>query len=127
MIVLARARVSRAALTREGLEDAKAALRAWLREPVETRVSLGERASVRISPDPEGLVLGAGKHAATFALRSDTLAAIGRSAGGGWDIDLIADAYRAQMGERLAKLKGAKLIASWTGFCESFLARRGRP
>jgi hypothetical protein len=22
------------------------------------------------------------------------------------------------MGERLAKLKGAKLIASWTGFCE---------
>ena len=55
------------------------------------------------------------------------LAAIGRSAGGGWDIDLIADAYRAQMGERLAKLKGAKLIASWTGFCESFLARRGRP
>jgi hypothetical protein len=31
------------------------------------------------------------------------------------------------MGERLAKLKGAKLIASWTGFCESFLARRGRP
>ena len=44
-----------------------------------------------------------------------TDAAIGRSAGGGWDIDLIADAYRAQMGERLAKLKGAKLIASWTG------------
>ena len=43
------------------------------------------------------------------------------------DIDLIADAYREQMGERLAKLKGAKLIASWTGFCESFLARRGRP
>ena len=63
----------------------------------------------------------------TIRFGSDTLAAIGRSAGGGWDIDLIADAYRAQMGERLAKLKGAKLIASWTGFCESFLARRGRP
>lgn len=56
-----------------------------------------------------------------------TLAAIARSAGGGWDIDLIASAYRAQMGDRLAKLRGAKLIASWTGFCESFLARRGRP
>jgi hypothetical protein len=58
---------------------------------------------------------------------SDTLVSIARSSGGGWDIDLIATAYRDQMGERLAKLKGAKLIASWTGFCESFLARRGRP
>ena len=55
------------------------------------------------------------------------LAAIARSHGGGWDIDLIADAYRQQMGERLAKLKDAKLISSWTGFCESFAARRGRP
>lgn len=63
----------------------------------------------------------------TIRFGSETLAAIARSAGGGWDIDLIADAYRDQMGERLAKLKGAKLIASWTGFCESFLARRGRP
>lgn len=75
----ARARVSRAALTREGLEDAKAALEAWLREPVETLVSLGERASVRISPDAEDLVLGTGKHAATFALRSDTLRATARA------------------------------------------------
>lgn len=63
----------------------------------------------------------------TIRYGSDTLAAIARSAGGGWDIDLIADAYRDQMGGRLVKLKGAKLIASWTGFCESFLARRGRP
>lgn len=58
---------------------------------------------------------------------ADLLAAIGRSSGGGWDVDIIADAYRAQMGNRLGRLKGAKLIASWTGFCESFAARRGRP
>ncbi len=57
----------------------------------------------------------------------EKLAAIARTSGGGWDIDIIADAYRSQMGERLKKLSGAKLIASWTGFCESFLARRGRP
>lgn len=63
----------------------------------------------------------------TIRFGHDTLASIARSSGGGWDIDLIADAYREQMGERLLKLKGAKLIASWTGFCESFLARRGRP
>jgi hypothetical protein len=57
----------------------------------------------------------------------EPLAGIGRSHGGGWDIDLIADAYRQQMGDRLARLKGAKLLSSWTGFCESFVARRGRP
>jgi len=63
----------------------------------------------------------------TISFGADSLAAIARSAGGGWDIDIIADAYRAHMGDRLEKLSGGKLIASWTGFCESFLARRGRP
>ena len=53
--------------------------------------------------------------------------AIGRSHGGGWDIDLIADAYRLSMGERLARLSGQKLRSSWTGFCESYAARRGSP
>lgn len=63
----------------------------------------------------------------TIRFNTETLAAVARSHGGGWDIDLIADAYRQQMGDRLAKLKGAKLLSSWTGFCESFVARRGRP
>ena len=58
---------------------------------------------------------------------AEALARIAKSHGGGWDIDLIADAYRDQMGDRLAKLRDAKLISSWTGFCESFAARRGRP
>jgi plasmid replication initiation protein len=58
---------------------------------------------------------------------ADALAAIARSHGGGWDIDLIASSYRQQMGDRLGKLKGTKLVSSWTGFCESFVARRGRP
>ncbi len=52
---------------------------------------------------------------------------IGQALGGGWDVDLIADAYRAHMGERLALLSGAKLEKSWRGFCEAFFARRGRP
>jgi len=47
--------------------------------------------------------------------------------GGGWDRDLIAEAYRTQMGERLEHLTGAKLVKSFTGFCQSFAARRGRP
>lgn len=63
----------------------------------------------------------------TIRFNAEGLAAIARLHGGGWDIDLIADAYRQQMGDRLAKLKGAKLTSSWTGFCESFVARRGRP
>ncbi|SCW94817.1 Initiator Replication protein [Sphingobium faniae] len=63
----------------------------------------------------------------TIRFNAEGLAAIARSHGGGWDIDIIANAYRQQMGDRLAKLKGAKLMSSWTGFCESFVARRGRP
>ena len=53
--------------------------------------------------------------------------AIGRSHGGGWDVNMIAEAYRSQMGERLPRLAGQKLRSSWTGFCQSYAARRGPP
>ena len=59
--------------------------------------------------------------------RGKPFAEIARVHGGGWDLDLIAGAYREQMGERLTKLSGAKLVKSWTGFCQAFAARRGRP
>ena len=52
---------------------------------------------------------------------------IARTHGGGWDRDLIAGAYREQMGARLDALTGQKLVKSWTGFCQAFAARRGRP
>ncbi|WP_242128637.1 replication initiation protein [Sphingobium sp. Sx8-8] len=52
---------------------------------------------------------------------------IARSHGGGWDIDLIAAAYREHMGDRLGNLGGNKLKQSFTGFCESYASRRGRP
>lgn len=52
---------------------------------------------------------------------------IGLAHGAGWDVDLIANAYREAMGDRLAKLSGQKLRASWTGFCQSYVSRRGRP
>lgn len=52
---------------------------------------------------------------------------IARANGGGWDRDVIATAYREAMGTRLANLAGAKLVKSWTGFCQAFAARRGRP
>ncbi|WP_230772034.1 replication initiation protein [Sphingomonas sp. Leaf4] len=71
---------------------------------------------------PEGFPMGSLR----YGCDSDFLA-IGRSSGGGWDVDMIAIAYRTQMGDRLAKLTGAKLRASWTGFCESYAARRGSP
>lgn len=57
----------------------------------------------------------------------DELLAIGRAHGGGWDINMIADAYREHMGARLEKVRGAKMIASWKGFCEGWVNRRGRP
>jgi hypothetical protein len=57
---------------------------------------------------------------------AEELYAIGRNQGGGWDVDLIAQAFRAHVGERLVKLRGAKLISAWTGFCEGWVTRRGR-
>ena len=62
-----------------------------------------------------------------YAAAAEEFYQIGRTHGGGWDVDMIANAYREQMGDRLARLSGAKLRASWQGFCESFAARRGRP
>lgn len=47
--------------------------------------------------------------------------------GGGWDKDLIADAFREKMGSRLQTLTGAPLYKSWEGFCKSFVGLRGRP
>lgn len=58
---------------------------------------------------------------------AEEFAAIAVSKGGGWDRDVIASAYRLTMGDRLGKLSGAKLEKSWTGFCESYAARHGKP
>ena len=55
------------------------------------------------------------------------IVALARQYGGGWDVDLIADGFRAQMGARLEKLHGTKLLAAWKGFCEGWVNRRGRP
>ena len=52
---------------------------------------------------------------------------VARKHGGGWDVDLIASGFREHMGNRLEKLRGAKLIAAWKGFCEGWVNRRGRP
>lgn len=56
-----------------------------------------------------------------------SIADIAKAHGGGWDIDVIAAAYREHMGTRLLGLSGTKLLKSWTGFCQAFLTRRGRP
>ena len=50
---------------------------------------------------------------------------IAREHGGGYDVDLIADAYRHQVGDTLAKLSGARLENSFKGFCLSYASRRG--
>ena len=62
-----------------------------------------------------------------FGANQEALREIGRRHGGGWDVDMIASAYREQMGGRLKSLSGSKLEKSWTGFCQSFASRRGRP
>lgn len=62
-----------------------------------------------------------------YGATEEAARAIALRHGGGWDVNLIAAAYREHMGDRLAGLRGAKLERSWKGFCEAFLARRGRP
>ncbi len=62
-----------------------------------------------------------------FGVTENAAREIGLRHGGGWDVDLIADAYREHMGDRLNTLSGSKLEKSWKGFCEAFLTRRGRP
>jgi hypothetical protein len=69
----------------------------------------------------------AGFPAGSLQYGAEPFGEIARIHGGGWARDIIADAYREQMGERLRNLTGAKLMKSWTGFCQAFAARRGRP
>jgi hypothetical protein len=63
---------------------------------------------------------------ASIRFGAEEIAAIARREGGGWDIDLIADGFRQQMGDRLEKVRGVKLLKAWTGFCEGWTTRRGR-
>ncbi len=46
--------------------------------------------------------------------------------GGGWDKDLVAEAYRKTMGPKLETLSGPALYKSWEGFCKGFVRTRGR-
>lgn len=77
-------------------------------------------------PSPKSTEGEGGFPTGSIRFGTDELYAIGKSQGGGWDVDLIAQAFRGQMGERLVKLRGAKLISAWTGFCEGWVTRRGR-
>ncbi|MES2338306.1 replication initiation protein [Sphingomonas sp. 67-36] len=88
--------------------------------PASLRAAADAHASAKpaLGPFPSGsLRFGSEEEFRTIAL----------SYGGGWDVDMIATAYRESMGDRLSKLTGQKLRASWRGFCESWVARRGRP
>ena len=88
--------------------------------PASLRAAADAHASAKpaLGPFPSGsLRFGSEEEFRTIAL----------SHGGGWDVDMIATAYRESMGDRLSKLTGQKLRASWRGFCESWVARRGRP
>lgn len=50
---------------------------------------------------------------------------IAREHGGGYDVDLIADAYRSLVGDKLPMLAGPRLEKSFRMFCVSYAARRG--
>jgi len=93
-----------------------------------TRVGAALPAPVRIAAPPSKAAAGAlGFPTGSLQYAAGPFGEIAVAHGGGWDRDLIAGAYREQMGARLAGLGGPKLIKSWTGFCQAFAARRGRP
>lgn len=62
----------------------------------------------------------------SFGVDEEFFGRIAVEHGGGWDRNLIANAYRDQMGDRLAKLKGERLVKSFEGFCQAFVATRGK-
>ena len=62
-----------------------------------------------------------------FGATEEAAREIGVRYGGGWNVDMIAEAYRDHMGARLNTLSGTKLEKSWKGWCEAFFNRRGRP
>lgn len=66
------------------------------------------------------------KGSLSFGVDEEFFGRIAVEHGGGWDRNLIADAYRDQMGDRLGKLKGERLAKSFKGFCEAFVATRGK-
>jgi hypothetical protein len=47
--------------------------------------------------------------------------------GGGWDKNLIAEAYRKFMGDKLKTLRGEKMYKSWEGFCKGYVKSHGKP
>lgn len=112
--------------TVDELERHSAGRRSRREGEVEVVVSLGEKA-----PRPVAAPAGPWEKFPEGSLRYGSAEAAFRDValryGGGWDMDVMADAYRQQMGSRLGALRGAKLEKSWRGFCEAFLARRGRP
>jgi hypothetical protein len=67
---------------------------------------------------PSGSISFGGEHERCLRL-------IARDHGGGYDVDLIADAYRAQVGDDLEALMGDRLRKSFTAFCKSYVRRRG--
>jgi hypothetical protein len=89
-------------------------------------ISSAAKALPRLKPAPKSTDVEGGFPSGSIRFGAEELYTIGRSQGGGWDVDLIAQAFRAHMGERLVKLRGAKLVSAWTGFCEGWVTRRGR-
>lgn len=100
---------------REGIVDTVGVEQAAVAGPVKAKASAPHKLEERSFPR------------GSLSFGQDELLAVGRQHGGGWEVDMIANGFRDQMGDRLEKLRGAKLMAAWKGFCEGWVNRRGRP
>lgn len=85
-----------------------------------------EGAVEQIAPPPAALPKAFPAGSLSFGEDEEFFGRIAVEHGGGWDRNLIASAYREQMGHRLSKLKGERLAKSFAGFCQAFVATRGK-
>jgi hypothetical protein len=96
-----------------------------LDRPEVGRIARREDTVVQIVRPPALLGDGAGFPKDSLHFCPDTrLTTIVVDIGGGWDRDVIAEAYRSHMGEKLETLRGNALYKSFEGFCRSFVAKR---
>ncbi|MGI4878293.1 MAG: replication protein RepA [Janthinobacterium lividum] len=107
-------------LVRSTAGDGTSSIEANQSKPTLTAVSLP---SATHFPKPE--VERFPKGSLTFGDIEKPFRLIAKEYGGGYDIDNIADAYRAQVGPTLETVTGSRLLKSFQAFCISYVGRRG--
>jgi len=74
---------------------------------------------------PQPSVRGFPEGSLRYGQREKRFYAVGLERGGGFDVDMMADAYRKRFGEQMQNRAEDDVLRSWEGFCRSYAAARG--